>query len=301
MTYDAIIYGTICLDVIWRVRDLPPPGGYADVLEERKAVGGEAANTAIALTRWGARVALLGNLIGDDEEGVLPRDLFARDAPDIDLGLIRTAHGGETPYCLCIATADGDRTMIGRGFQGVETEPLDPALAREARVFTMDPNQYEAGLRACQVAAGAGMAILPMDYTREPEVNRASEIVVTSTDHVGDMGETDIETYAAGIRDADGPTAIITRGPRGCIVAERGVAAGTARRLPAYTAPEVIDSTGAGDIFRAGLIYGTLRAWDLDRTLRFASAAAALNCTAMGGWGGVRTVSEIEAFQRQSP
>src|SRR5262252_7654948 len=114
--YDVIVYGTVCLDAIWRVDSLPPPGGYVRILEERKMIGGEAANTAMALTRWGARVALVGNALGDDEDGHLLRALFARDAPEIDLRFVRTMPEARTPFCLCIATADGHRTMFGRGF-----------------------------------------------------------------------------------------------------------------------------------------------------------------------------------------
>ena len=67
--------------------------------------------------------------------------------------------------------------------------------------------------------------------------------------------------------------------------------------MPAYVAPAVVDSTGAGDVFRAGLIYGRLQSWDLERAIQFASAAAALNCGEMGGWCGVRSVEEIQEFQ----
>jgi sulfofructose kinase len=62
---------------------------------------------------------------------------------------------------------------------------------------------------------------------------------------------------------------------------------------PAYLVP-VVDTTGAGDIFHAGFIYGLLRGWSLDRQLDFACAAAALNCTASGARGGIQSVGAIE-------
>jgi sulfofructose kinase len=61
----------------------------------------------------------------------------------------------------------------------------------------------------------------------------------------------------------------------------------------AYKVP-VVDTTGAGDIFHAGFIYALLQGWPLQRQLDFACAAAALNCTANGARGGIRTVDEIE-------
>ena len=178
--YDVIVYGTIALDAIWRVRELPPPGGYAPILEERKMIGGEACNTAITLTRWGVRVALVGNAIGDDEHGRLLRELLARDAPDLDTRFIRTLPDAHTPYCVCIATPDGERTMYGTSFHDWQCAELDPDLARSARFFTMEPNAWEPGRQAARVAASAGAAVIAMDYTRDPAINRLAAINLTS-------------------------------------------------------------------------------------------------------------------------
>jgi sulfofructose kinase len=57
---------------------------------------------------------------------------------------------------------------------------------------------------------------------------------------------------------------------------------------------QTVDTTGAGDIFHAGFAYALLQDWPLDRILEFSCAAAALNCTAFGARGGIRTVEEIE-------
>ena len=62
---------------------------------------------------------------------------------------------------------------------------------------------------------------------------------------------------------------------------------------PAYQVP-VADTTGAGDVFHAGFIYGLLQGWPLSRQLDFACAAAALNCTAAGARGGIGSVDAIE-------
>ena len=64
-------------------------------------------------------------------------------------------------------------------------------------------------------------------------------------------------------------------------------------QLSAYAVP-VVDTTGAGDIFHAGFIYGLLQNWPLERQLDFACAAAALNCTASGARGGIQSVEAIE-------
>jgi sugar/nucleoside kinase (ribokinase family) len=299
--FDVIVYGTVCLDLIWRVDRLAPPGCYEPIIEERRMIGGEAANTAIALSRWGLRVALVGTAMGDDEDGRLLRRMFAEEASGIDIRYINTLPDVQTPYCVCIATPDGHRTMYGRGFSEMQCPELDLDLARRARAFTMDPNAYQAGLRACEVAARAGTPIIAMDYTASPEVNRAATISVTSHAQVpGKAAPRSYGEYASEIRDRAGCTTIVTFGENGCFVAERDRKGEPATHVPAYTIEEVIDSTGAGDIFRAGLIRGYLQGWDIITTAKFASAAAALNCAKMGGWGGVASAAEIAAFQKMS-
>jgi sugar/nucleoside kinase (ribokinase family) len=84
---------------------------------------------------------------------------------------------------------------------------------------------------------------------------------------------------------------------------EDGVRAWDGNRFhatPAYQVP-VTDTTGAGDIFHAGFIYGLLQDWPLDRQLDFACAAAALNCTAAGARGGIGPVEAIERLMARTP
>jgi sugar/nucleoside kinase (ribokinase family) len=295
----VIVYGLVCLDTIWRVERLPMPGGYAQVLAERRTIGGEAANTAIALARWGVRVALVGYALGEDEEKRRLCELFAREAPQIDFRFLATSPDAQTPCFLCIGTADGHRTIFGRCYSPLQAPPLDPELARSAHMFTLDPYGGEAGVRACTVAAAAGLEIIAMDCTGLPEVNARASIAVTSAENIGpEKPLEELAAFAAALRDQYGPTTILTRGAAGCVVAPEGGATGEVISIPAYVAPAVVDSTGAGDVFRAGLIYGRLQDWDLEPTIRFASAAAALNCGEMGGWCGVRSVEEIGEFQR---
>jgi sugar/nucleoside kinase (ribokinase family) len=297
--YDVVVYGTVALDAIWRVEALAPPGGWQPILEERKMIGGEAANTAIALTRWGVRVALVGNGIGDDTDGNLLRSLFACDAPNLDLRFIRSMPGVHTPYCVCIATPDGHRTMYGTGFDEMQCPDLTTEVARPGCLFTMDPNAWNPGKRAALAAAQHGMLVTAMDYSRDPDVNSISHLILTSRDHLGlNLSLPELQAAARSLRDRFHRTAIVTCGESGCFIAEAGRQGDPPHHLPAYVAPRVADTTGAGDVFRAGLLYGQWQGWDIVRAARFAAVAAALNCGEMGGWGGVRSVEEILAYQQ---
>jgi sugar/nucleoside kinase (ribokinase family) len=297
--FDVIVYGTVCLDLMWRVDRLAAPGEYQSIRQERRMIGGEAANTAIALAKWGTKVALVGTAMGDDDDGRLLQALFDDLGSTVDRRYVETISGLQTAFCACIATPDGHRTMYGIGFTNMHVPQLDPEFAGRAPMFTMDPNAYKAGLEACAVAAGAGAEIVAMDYTRSSEVNRLATISVTSHEHV--QAGAPLAAYAdfaAATRDRDGCTVIVTCGEDGCFVAERETRGDPAVHVPAYRIDNIVDSTGCGDIFRAGLIYGRLQGWDMGKTASFASAAAGLNSTVLGAWGGVLPVEEIQEFQR---
>ena len=61
-----------------------------------------------------------------------------------------------------------------------------------------------------------------------------------------------------------------------------------------------IDTTGAGDVFRGGFIYGTLQGWPTEQVLRFANAAAAVSCTRLGALAGVPELTDVETMLAES-
>jgi len=66
-------------------------------------------------------------------------------------------------------------------------------------------------------------------------------------------------------------------------------------------AVSAVDTTGAGDVFRGGFIHGVLSGWPLERTLRFANAAAAISCTRLGAMNGVPSLDEVTRFAESVP
>src|SRR5690348_8382220 len=139
---DVVTYGIVCLDIIWRVPRLPEPGGAVGIEEEAVTIGGEAANTAIPLLRWGVSAVLIGNALGDDERSLqLRRMLKDADLPPASLAIPYRPEA-VAPYCVCVATPDGHRTMFGRGFGRRIHPPLEPSSVESARFFTIDSSGY---------------------------------------------------------------------------------------------------------------------------------------------------------------
>ena len=88
----------------------------------------------------------------------------------------------------------------------------------------------------------------------------------------------------------------ITLGDDGCILSWEN----EIHREPAFVM-DVVDTTGAGDVFHGAFIYGLLQDWPLTRIARFANAVAAMKCRELGGRAGIPALDEVMAFlERQA-
>ncbi len=165
-----------------------------------------------------------------------------------------------------------------------------------ARVLHLDGRDTSAAALAARWARGAGIPVVAdLDdlYPGYEALLPNIDFLITSRDIPARLtGEPDLRLSLPQVhrRYACRLTAA-TLGPE-------GVLAWDGERFhyaPAYKV-DAVDTTGAGDIFHAGFIYGFLQGWPLQRQLEFACAAAALNCTAVGARGGIQPVQAIDAF-----
>ena len=291
-----LVFGTVCLDRIRRISRLPEAGGYVEVLEEHEMLGGEAANTASALTLWRVEVCLAGNGLGSGFDSERLRMLVLEKGIPDDL----LTHDGPTPICDVYVTDDGDRTMFGRGFAAMGPAVPIETLPYEGEMwFTAESNMREASERAIQEAHAAGMNVYTMDFHQQDGQNPPGSIAQFSTDWVGGRGG--VERNLGWISDwsrRNACTGILTDGAAGTYVARPGL---RARHYAPFPAPIVVDSTGAGDVFRAGVIFGLSSGCDFGSALAFGSAAASLKVGSLGGSEGIPTRDEVEAHIEAHP
>lgn len=252
--------------------------------------GGEAVNSAIAWDRWGLRVLLLGTVLGQDERAQwLMRELEA--LPHVDTSRLTASRGAETPYCVILATPDAERTMFGRHFREMRGQEVD--RLPESRVFTLDPYCGEAAERAARAAREQGMRVVAMDALDRPAIAACADLLVTSYQEIRRL-EPDGDVRAAAARAArqTGRTVVLTLGPEGS-EAYDGEGRLIHRQSAVAVPPDrVVDATGCGDVYRAGLVCGEAMGWPLPQSMAFASAAAACTLTAAGGGAGVRPLEE---------
>ncbi len=288
-----LVYGTVCLDRILRVPSLPGPGGYVEVESEALMLGGEAANTANLLAVWGNDVLLVGNALGSGPEG----ERLAEMLREKGLPAYAAAAGGTAPVCDVYVTPDAERTMFGRGFSRMAPPPLPPYRAGEW--FTAEPNLGDAAREAARGALAAGMRVYLMDFIRDDDPVAPGSFWQSSTDWVGhrrDAGQN--IRWVRDFVERKGCFAVLTDGPNGLVAGWPEI---PVRAYPPYPAVAMVDTTGAGDAFRAGMLHGLERGWDRLRCLAFASAAGSLSCRSQGGTGDVPSVAEVEAHLLNHP
>lgn len=294
-----VVFGTICLDRLRRVPSLPALGGYVEVESETRNLGGEAANTAVVLRTWGNEVVLTGNGIGDDADGSFLRENLG------SYGLEAKLAGGLnsppwTPACDIYITPDGERTMFGLGFSRMEPTVTSESLPLAAgHWFTADPNMERASREAVRIAQSAGMRTYLMDFFRPDEPISSESVWQSSTDWVGHRNDdrANLEWVEAFVGKW-GCFAILSDGPNGFFA---GSPSHPARHFPPFPSQRVVDTTGAGDTFRAGMLHGLNQGWELPDCLRFASAAGCLSCRSLGATSAVPSQDEIERLILDNP
>ena len=274
--FDALCYGTISLDNIIRVPYLPSPQRDAQVIREHYQPGGEAVNVGVTLAAWGGEVALIGNVIGEDDYGKqLITELHHH--PGVDLRYVSRVPGVRTPFRRVLVTPDGERSVLGYWFDDTPKVPLTAEVVQRARLLSVDVYGKEERNRAAALAHEIGRLVVAADVVwPDHPMLRYSGVIVNSVDYMRErFPGVDIREHMRRLHDVSGATIITTLGASGSI----GISAeGQFIDSPAFQV-EVVDTSLAGEVFKAGVIHGYLQHWPLDKIMRFANAASALRCS----------------------
>lgn len=291
---DLVGVGLNATDTVIPLTDFPSRGSKVEYRTATVLPGGQVASTVVACQRWGMSTRYVGKL-GDDAAAALHREAFAHAGVETQLV---TVPGAASPQSLILVDAGGERTVLCRRDERLILQPAD--LSQEwvvnARALHVDGHDTSAATLAATWARAAGIPVIAdLDelYPGVEELIENVDYLVVSRDFPGRlMTEPNLEKALQQIQHRYGCRLVAAT------LGEEGVLAWDGKQLhhaPAYCV-SVVDTTGAGDIFHAGFIYGLLQNWPLERQLDFACAAAALNCTAVGARGGIQPLEEIESL-----
>jgi len=288
---DLVGVGLNATDTLIPLADYPARGSKVEFRGATVMPGGQTATTVVACQSWGMSTRYVGKL-GDDDAARLHREAFVRAG--VEARLIEVSEAA-SPQSLIIVDGGGERTVLCRKDERLILQPedLERAWIENARALHVDGYDTAAATLAAGWARAAGIPVIADLDEMYPGVERLIESVdylIVSRDFPSRlMKEKDLEKALRGMQLRYG--CVLTAATLG----EDGVLAWNGARLlhrSAYRVP-VVDTTGAGDVFHAGFIYGLLQGWPLERQLDFACAAAALNCTASGARGGIHPVTAI--------
>jgi len=283
------------VDHVATVTALPRTGGKARALESRHLPGGQIATAILACARLGLASAFAGG-VGDDADA--EHALAPLRAAGVDLRHVRARAGVATQTAqIWIDGASGERTIVWHRDPALALRPEELPLAeiRRARALHLDAGDLPAALAAARAARAAGVPVVLDADAAEPgvaELLAAVDFPVVSRSFAETLyGTSKLREALEGLLAAGARMAVITLGPLGALAA-------TGSRViesPGYRIP-VRDTTGAGDAFHAGFVWGLLEGLDAEGVLRAAHAAAALNCQALGAQGGLPDRAQLAAF-----
>ncbi len=303
--YDILGLGNAIVDIIARAPDAfliehaltkgamtlideaPAEALYKVMGETAVVSGGSAANTVMGAAALGCRAAFIGK-VRNDRLG----DLFSDDIrrAGIDFLIPHAVEGPATARCFVLVTPDGQRTMntfLG-ACQDLGVDDVDAATVQASRVtylegYLWDPPAAKAAFtKAASLAHAAGRQVA-LSLSDAFCVNRyRAEFLQLLRDGTVDVlfaneaelaslfEEPDFEAGIALLR-AEAVLAAVTRGDKGCVV----VTTEAVREVPAVPIAELVDTTGAGDLFAAGFVTGMVRGLDHADSARLGTIAAA--------------------------
>ena len=253
----------------------------------REISGGSAANTLAGLSALGAQCAFIGQ-VADDQLG----EVFTHDIRAVGIDFDTPARPGQPPTarCLIFVTPDGQRTMntyLG-ATQFLSADRLDENLIASASIlylegYLWDPEEPRAAMRrAIDAAKRAGRKVAftlsdPFVISRHGDDFRQliedGSIDILFANHLELAtltGEEDLEKGLAQLAPKL-PVLVVTRSEKGAVAVVQGKRA----EVAAEPVEQVVDTTGAGDLFAAGFLFGHVRGQAPERCLRFGAIAAA--------------------------
>jgi len=286
--------GFACLDMLVVWRDAAAPVRDNAAVEMDLQGGGMAATAMAAVARLGGRAELCG-FVGDDWAGeMIVRGLAAEG---VGVAGVRRVAGASGPISLVsVDGPSGERHFSG--FRRLE-EPTEPLAAEDAAAsaacLLIDDTRPRSAVPAARAARRAGVPVVA-DFggkgLADAELLAAADYAIVSAANLRQAG------LAAALPDAC--RAVAARGPR-CVVVTRGgeglacLAGGQLIERPAF-AVDVVDTTGAGDVFHGAFCFALAAGLTLADNLAFSSAVAALKCRSLGGRGGIPTLGETLRF-----
>jgi len=298
--FDVMGVGLNATDTLLVVPHFPAYAGKVPFEEELLSPGGQIASAIVTCARLGLRVKYVGT-VGDDERGRLQLESLRTEGINLDHVQVRQGCPNQSAYIL-VDRSTGERTVLWRRPEGLRLDPADitPELIASARLLHIDGHDTPAVERAARQPRRAS---IPVSVDVD-SVYHGFDQVLPYVDYL--VASSDFPEHWTNERDPFRAlemiqneyhlrVAAMTLGAHGALARAEG------RFLysPAFVV-NCVDTTGAGDVFHGAFCYAVLHQMPLAEALDFSNALAALNCTALGARGGIRSVEQARALMMRA-
>jgi sugar/nucleoside kinase (ribokinase family) len=296
--FDAVGFGLNAVDHLIVVPEYPAFDTKLRLLDHQQTAGGQTATAMVALQRLGFQTAYAGRF-GSDPEGQF--GFAALKAENVDVEFAEVIEGARNQIAFIIVDArNGERTIIWdrdeRLSYSADEAPL--ALASRGRVLHLDAHDPPACTRMAHAARAEGTIVsadIDNIYDGLPELLPLIDILITSREFPHRLtGIADERASLVELRARYGCGIVgLTKGALGALV----YCEGQFIESPAYEVPGGCrDTTGSGDAFHAGILFGLLRGEDIETSLKMANAVAALKCRDLGARTALPDENELNNF-----
>jgi sugar/nucleoside kinase (ribokinase family) len=267
------------------------------IREQLLCNGGQTATAMATCAALGLRAGYVG-AIGSDENGrSVHADLLGRG---VDVSAVVVRETRNQSAIILVDDRSGERTVMWHRDERLAIRPseLPASLLAAARLVHVDDVDQPAALEAARIGRARGIPVTS-DLDRRTEATAALVAAVTIPIFAEHLtleltGESDQERALRKLRRQHDGLLVVTLGPLGAAFLD-----GDRFEVVPGFAVDAVDTTGSGDVFRGGFIFGWLSGWAVPRIVRFANAAAAVSCTRLGALNSVPRPEEIEELIRR--
>lgn len=296
--FDAVGFGLNAVDHLIVVPEYPAFDTKMRLIEHKQSAGGQTATAMVALRRLGLQTAYAGRF-GSDPEGKFGFETLQADGVNVDFAEVVEGARNQIAF-ITIDVRSGERTIVWDRDDRLAYKPEEAPVefGSLGRVLHLDAHDPPACVRIARAAKETGTIVsadIDNVYEGLPELLPLIDIMIGSKEFprrvtgIADEREALIELQAR-----FGCTIVgLTMGAAGAVV----YCEGEFIESRGYVAPGGCrDTTGAGDAFHGGFLYGFLTGEDLETSLQFANAVAAMKCSALGARTALPTEAELKSF-----
>jgi len=302
---DIVGLGEIVLDWVTEIPHFPKPDEKIDALSENYFPGGVTANYLVATARLGGKSGFIG-AVGDDSYGDYLIEDFTKEG--VDTTYIKKIVDKKTPVNF-IFVAKGEKTIIQSPHMQttkIEGKDLNEAYIANSKLLHTTIIHQKVTEKAIEIAKKnnvkisidleSQIALRGWDNLKKVLLN--ADILLPNKEGVKTITNSNNPEKAAAILVKKGiPIVIITLGSNGVLITTNEFQ----KRIPTYTINNIVDTTGAGDTFSGAfsLAYW-IKGWDLEKSCKYANAAASLKIQKLGARSGMPNETELKEFLKKN-